>query len=241
MLLLDNMHGEAAEGGLTGVVCPPPQAWPGLAMVPARSTLMLIGCRLPEGYGHPRALADSLDSTDINKLWMKGPNVINQQLHDAASRKVAAGHIHRLRVAFRVGSTARGGGVNIVGNEINVVITPPMLPAAVAGVSWAKQAERLLELPVSGIGPHVQILGDDMAAELQCHVFFVYGQAFSGVGRCPPRLRTEYNAAAAATQDSVASVVGIIDRVLGDVPLRNQLVDATNVAVWRSLGSVPTP
>ena len=104
-----------------------------------------------------------------------------------------------------------------------------------------KQAERLLELPVSGIGPHVQILGDDMAAELQCHVFFVYGQAFSGVGRCPPRLRTEYNAAAAATQDSVASVVGIIDRVLGDVPLRNQLVDATNVAVWRSLGSVPTP
>ena len=85
-------------------------------------------------------LPTTLDSTDINKLWMKGPNVINQQLHDATSHKVAAGHIHLLRVAFRVGSTARGGGVNIVGNEINVVITPPMLPAAFAGVSQAGRA-----------------------------------------------------------------------------------------------------
>ena len=237
--LLDDMRSEIADGGLATIVFPPREARPDLAMVLGRSILMSVGCKMLEGLSnHAVTYSDNMASTDVKQLWVKQGKVIDESLRAAAARRVRNGALHVVRVAFDIGSKARGG-VTTEAGEVHVVISPPMLATAFAGVPWANQVERLLYQ--AGIAPHVQVLDDDAGAKLQRHVHNFGPTRSKTWATALPRLCAEYDAADPATRDTVAGVVDIIDYVFAGTQLRNALFSAANVAIWRFGGFVYTP
>ena len=68
--LLQGMHGDATTE--LPIVFPQAGARPDVAVVPTPRVLMLIGCNMLEGRNHSSALVDNFESTDANKLYMKG-------------------------------------------------------------------------------------------------------------------------------------------------------------------------
>ena len=152
--------------------------------------------------------------------------------HASTSSKV-------VRVAFNLGSQARGGCVTAVAGEVHVAISPSMLTAALAGAPWAKDAERLLYQ--AGIAPPVQILDDDAGAKLTRHIHGFTATCSGEWVAALPRLRAEYNAAHRVTRDTVAGVVGIIDSAFGSAKLREALFNPINLARWCFGGFVYTP
>ena len=240
LALLNEMRQDKAEGGLPVIVFPPRQARPDLAMVLGRSILALVGCKMFEGQSnHSAQLADNFASTDVNKLWTKNGNVLNSQLHESALAMVAASQLKLLRVGFKFAAKA-AGCVKIKGQEIHATISPPMLTATFDGVTWTEEAERLLF--VSGIAPHVDLLAENAAEDMQRHLRGC-GPVVSALwAKALPDLRSAYNAAKSISESlSVADVLGIIDSVFPNTKVRNVLFRGCNVAIWRFGSFVFTP
>ena len=176
--LLNTMHEDDVPD--FPIVFPPRDAGPDVAVVPARSVLMLIGCKLLEGHSnHSGTMVDNFASTDVTSLYMKGDSVINSTLRNAAMGALNVQAVHLVRVGFNVGHKAVGS-VTVENGEVHLVISAPMVEAAFGDMPWSKEVVRLL--CHAGIVPQVQLLGEDAAdtaARLKLNVRG-FGEELSG-------------------------------------------------------------
>ena len=238
--LLQSMH----EDDTTEfpIVFPSSEARPDLAVVPAPSILMLIGCKMLEGHrNHSTTFVDNFESTDVTKLYMKGDGVTNPALRSAALNALNVRPVHLVRVGFNVGHKAVGS-VTVENDEVHVVISAPMVEAAFAGMPWCKEVVRLM--CQAGIFPQVQLLGNNAAgtaANLQLHVHGFGEELSRQWAAALPDLRTAYHNTAEPTRNTVAGVVGIIDSVCATTHVRNALFRPDNVAIWKFGDFVYTP
>ena len=225
------------------IVFPSSEARPDLAVVPAPSVLMLIGCQRLEGHSnHSGTIVDNFESTDVTRLYMKGDSVINSTLRNEAMGALNVRPVHLVRVGFSVGHKAIGS-VNVKNGEVHVVISAPMVEAAFGDMPWSNEVARLM--CHTGVMPQVQLLGEnaaDTAARLKLHVRG-FGEALSGQWAAAlPHLRKEYDNTSETTRITVAGVVGIIDSVFTKTKrVRNALFTPDNVAVWKFGEFVFTP
>ena len=204
-----------------------------IVMALDRSIVLLIEGKQVDGFSNrSNAFGDSLGATVVNKLSVQAGTGLDETPHASTPSKV-------VRVAFNLGSQARGGGVTAVAGEVYVAILPSMLTAAFAGAPWAKDAERLLYQ--AGIAPPVQVLDDGAGAKLKRHIHGFTAACSREWVAALPRLRAEYNAADGDTRDTVAGVVGIIDSVFGSAKVRDALLNPINLARWCFGGFVYTP
>ena len=239
--LLNTMHEDDAPD--FPIVFPSRDARPDVAVVPAPSVLMLIGCKLLEGHSNRSGtMVDNFASTDVTRLYMKGDSVINSKLRNEAMRALNVRPVHRVRVGFSVGHKAVGS-VTVKNDEVHVVISAPMVETAFGDMPWSKEVAR--RMCHAGIVPQVQLLGEnaaDTAARLKRHVRG-FGEELSGQWAAAlPRLRAEYKETSEVTRSTVAGVVGIIDSVFTRTErVRNALFTPDNVAVWKFGEFVFTP
>ena len=212
-------NGETADGNLMVVL--------------DRSIVLLIECKQVDGVSNrSKALGDGLGATIVNKVSVQAGMGPDETPRASTSSKV-------VRVAFDLGSQARGGCVTAVAGEVQVTISPSMLTAALAGAPWAKDAERLLYQ--AGIAPPVQVLDDDAGAKLKRHIHGFTAACSGEWVAALPHLRAEYNAADRDTRDTVAGVVAIIDSAFGSAKVRDALLNPINLARWCFGGFVYTP
>jgi len=237
--LLQGMHGDATTE--LPIVFPQAGARPDVAVVPAPRVLMLIGCNMLEGRNHSSALVDNFESTDANKLYMKGGSISNATLRTRALAALNAGPVHLVRIGFNVGHKAVGR-VTVEHNEVHVVISAAMVDTAFAGMAWRREVVRLM--CQGDVSPQVQLLGEnatDTAANLQRHVRGFGAKLSHQWAAALPRLHTEYDIATRTTRNTVVGVVGIIDSVFGTTQVRKALFRPDNVAVWKFGDFVFTP